>query len=188
MSLPIHAESVVGDPWAVRWVVEAGSIAVGEVSSAPGQLGSLLRDGVLSELLVERGGVWSWLADGLDWAVEGPRVRQAVQSAVQLDGWVTVRSARLLELVARDVIEVQQGGYIASHGGVIGIAAVEQDSLVLDLGGACRDCPAAGRTLNQRIERSVRARYPELATVSRCLPALRGPVPPVRRGCPPSLG
>lgn len=180
MSVPIHPESVAGEPRALRWVVDTGSIPVGEVRSAPGQLGSLLRDGVLEQVFVEQGGVWCWLAAGRVWTVEGPGVRDAVRSAVGTDGWVTVRTPRLLGLVARDVIELQQGGYIASHGGAISIAEVDGDSLVLELGGACTDCPAAGRTLNQRIEQSIRARYPELREVSRSIPALRRRVLPAR--------
>ena len=56
---------------------------------------------------------------------------------------------------------------MSSHGGHITVESSTASSLVLDFGGACEDCPAAGATLHDRIEATVRDRYPGLAEVTR---------------------
>lgn len=164
---PIHPEAVPGEPRAVRWVVKTGEIAVGEVTQAPGTLGPLLQYGVLTRILVERGAVWTWLDEKLTWTDHGPRIRDAVAAAVGLPGWEVGPSGDLLGLIAADVVGSQLSGYISSHGGAISVVSADNDELVLDFGGACTDCPAAGRTLHDRIESTVRERYPALREVRR---------------------
>ncbi len=167
MSRPIHPESVLDHPTAVRWVVDTGELPVGAVHRAPGTLGPLLAYGVLEKVLLERGGVWTWLTPPQRWTEHGSRIRDAVVNALPLDGWeVAAGSDELLELVAHDVIRGQLGSYIASHGGEINVVEALDDVLVLDFLGACEDCPAAGQTLHERIEEAVRARYPRLKEIS----------------------
>ena len=57
--------------------------------------------------------------------------------------------------------------YINSHGGQISVVEATFDSVVLDFGGACADCPAQGRTLHDRVEATLAARYPGLKDVSK---------------------
>lgn len=78
-----------GEPQAVRWVLETGSLGVGEVTTAPGTLGPLMQYGVLTRVVLEEGAVVTWLADGHTWTDHGPRIRDAVTTAVDLDGWIT---------------------------------------------------------------------------------------------------
>lgn len=168
MSRPIHPQAVPGDRQVVRWVVATGDLPVGTVTKAPGTLGPLLEYGVITKLLVEAGGVWTWLADDHTWAEQGPRIRDAIVAALETEGWeVEEGDVDLLGHIARDVVEGELKSYIASHGGQITVVDNDVDSVSLDFGGACEDCPAAGQTLHQRVETTIRARYPRLRAVTR---------------------
>ena len=168
MRRPIHPEAVPGEPRAVRWVVDTGDLTVGEVTSAPGTLGPLMQYGVLTRMFVERGGIWTWLAEGQTWTEHGPRIRDAINAALDLPGWdVAEGSSELLRLIAADVVGNQLASYIASHGGVITVVSATNDTVTLDFGGACEDCPAAGSTLHDRVQTAVEARYPGLREIQR---------------------
>ena len=136
--------------------------------AAPGTLGPMLEYGVIPKAFVERGGVWTWLAPEHSWTDHGPRIRDAVAAAIGLDGWrVEEGSGELLGLITREILEGELKSYIASHGGQITVDSVEGDVVRLDFGGACEACPAAGATLHDRIERTIRRRYPALSRVER---------------------
>ncbi|MBK7822074.1 MAG: NifU family protein [Tessaracoccus sp.] len=162
MRRSIHPQA--GPDEAVRWVTDV-ALPVGRVVAAPGTLGPLLDYDVLTRVFVEPGGVWTWLAPGLSWTDHGPRIRDAVSAAVDLDGWRIDEDDDLLALIARDVVDGELAGYISSHGGVITVESAADGVLTLDFGGACTDCPAAGSTLHDRIESAVRERYPALVAV-----------------------
>lgn len=162
----LHPETVPGDPQAVRWVTGV-DLPVGRVRRAPGTVGPLLEYGVVARMLVERAGVWMWLAEGHTWIDNGPRIRTALSAALDLDGWeVEEGSAELLGLVAEHVLDVELKDYVASHGGRITVAETTAEAVVFDFGGACEDCPAAGSTLHERIETAVTRRYPATVTAS----------------------
>lgn len=163
----IHPQGIPGEPNAVRWVTDV-DLPVGLVTKAPGTVGPLLEYGVLSKIFVERGGVWTWLAPEQSLSEHGPRIRDAVAAAVDLDGWeISEGSAELLGHIAREVLEGELASYVASHGGHITVTGSTASTLTLDFGGACEDCPAAGSTLHDRIETTVKARYPMLERVER---------------------
>lgn len=167
MKRALHPQPIPGEPLAVRWVTDV-DLPVGRATHAPGTLGPLLEYGVLTKIMVERGGVWTWLAEGQQWTEHGSRIRDAVAAAVDLDGWeISEGSEELLGLLAREVLEGELASYVSSHGGHITVAGATPTTLTLDFAGACEDCPAAGSTLHDRIETSVRERYPLLAKVER---------------------
>ncbi|MGO1383586.1 MAG: NifU family protein [Arachnia sp.] len=168
MRTPIHPEAVTDEPQAIRWVTETAELGVGEVLHAAGTLGPMMEYGVITRMFVERGSVWTWLAPEHSWTDHGPRIRDAVVAAVDADGWdITEGSAHLLGLIADDVVRGQLASYISSHGGQISVVSAGDDAVVLDFGGACTDCPAAGSTLHDRLEVAIRERYPALREVSR---------------------
>lgn len=167
MTRPIHPQAVPGQPQALRWITQV-ELPPGEVTTAPGTLGPLLEYGVLTKVFVERSGVWTWLATQHTWAEHGPRIRDAITAALDLDGWqIKENSAELLGLIAHDVLTGELAGIITSHGGEISVASVSDSSLLLDFGGTCIDCPSAGTTLHDRIEHAVRKRYPGLVSIDR---------------------
>ncbi len=168
---PIHPEAVTDEPQAIRWVVDTAGLGSGEVLHAAGTLGPMMQYGVIPRMLVERGSVWTWLAEGHSWADRGPRVRDAVLAGIDADGWeITDGSADLLHFIADDVVRGQLSSYISSHGGRIRVVSTTVDSVMLDFGGACTDCPAAGSTLHDRVEVAIRERYPRLREISRLAP------------------
>lgn len=173
MSRPIHPQALHGQAAAVRWVTPTGSIPIGEAVDAPGRLGALLSAGVLTRMCLERDAVVTWLANGRDWADDGATVRHAVATAVEQPGWQVRPADDLLELIAQDVLAGELADYIASHGGRITLIQAADDVVLLNFGGACRDCPAAGSTLHERIETSIRRRYPALREVRRPEPTRR---------------
>lgn len=166
MKRAIHPQTIPGEQRAVRWVTET-DLPVGRVTRAPGTVGPMLEYGVLTKMLVERRGVWTWLAADHSWTEHGPRIRDAVAASLDLAGWVIDESPELLGLIAREVLEGELAGYVSSHGGHITVSTATATTLVLDFGGACEDCPAAGSTLHDRIEKTVRERYPSLVEVKR---------------------
>ncbi|MDO5736965.1 MAG: NifU family protein [Propionibacteriaceae bacterium] len=168
MRKPIHPEAVTGEPQAIRWVVDTGELLVGEVLHAAGTLGPMMQYGVITRMFVERGSVWTWLSPEHSWTDHGPRIRDAVVAAVDTDGWdITDGSADLLRFIADDVVHGQLLTFINSHGGQISVVSASIDAVVLDFGGACTDCPAQGRTLHDRVEVALVARYPQLRDVSK---------------------
>lgn len=167
MKRTLHPQAIPGEPRAIRWVTDV-DLPVGRVVKAPGTIGPLLEYGVLTRIYVERGGVWTWLDESQTWTEHGPRIRDALGVSLELDGWqVDEGSAELLGLIAREVLDGELRSYVESHGGHITVADTTATSLLLDFGGACEDCPAAGATLHDRIEKSVKARYPGLLKVDR---------------------
>ncbi len=171
MRRPIHPEAVTDEPQAIRWVVDTAELPVGEVNLAAGTLGPMMEYGVITRMFVERGSVWTWLAPEHSWTDHGPRVRDAVVAAIDAEGWeITDGSADLLHFIADDVVRAQLSSYISSHGGQINVVSTTDDSVVLDFGGACTDCPAAGSTLHDRVEVTIKDRYPGLREISRAAP------------------
>lgn len=167
MRRSIHPQAIPGEPQAIRWVTDV-DLPVGRVLKAGGTVGPMLEYGVLTKVFVERGGVWTWLDPARTWTEHGPRIRDAVKDAVDQPGWeIEEGSGELLGLIAREVLEGELKSYVASHGGHITVAAVTTDTLQLEFGGACEDCPAAASTLHDRIETVVRGRYPGLARIER---------------------
>ena len=57
-------------------------LPVGRVVKAPGTVGPLMDYGVLTKVLIERGGVWTWIAPDHTWTDHGPRIRDAIAAAV----------------------------------------------------------------------------------------------------------
>ncbi|MGI9123753.1 MAG: NifU family protein [Mycobacterium sp.] len=162
----IHPERVAGDPQAVRWVVPAGSVAVGRVRSAPGPLGEMISRGTISDALAEDAAVWLWLRDGLSWSEYGSRVRTALRDALgEAEGWgVDPAPGDVLAAVTSDLLDGSVGEFIRSHGGSVSVQQSGEEVSVR-LGGACEHCPAAGHTLRLRLIEGLRRRCPTLVDI-----------------------
>ena len=57
------------------------------------------------------------------------------------------------------------GQYLRSHGGTVRVVSAADGTVVLDLSGTCRSCPARGFTLQMRLEAEIRRLYPEVREV-----------------------
>lgn len=167
-AVPLHPEQVVGDDQALLWHAPGASLPVGRLVSAPEPLGGLLADGTLPKALCARGLVWLWLDPALTWRGAGPKVRDALSTALQhLEQWrVDPAGDEVLRRVSDYVLEGSLSAYIASHGGRISVVDVKDDAVEFDFDGACADCPAADVTLHSRVEEAIRDHYPTLARVT----------------------
>ncbi|WP_370248024.1 NifU family protein [Nocardioides sp.] len=174
-TVPIHAEAVPGDPTTVRWVVPAGRLGfVGSPAVVPAPLAGLLDDGVVSQLEVEPAAVLVTLAPPHVWAVEGDRVRTALQTALaDPAGWrapAGVTAADRLAAAARQVLAGEVGDYARSHGGRLELVAVHDGEVEIALHGTCDGCPAAGRTLEDRVLTALRRLDPSVRRVVSAAP------------------
>lgn len=164
----IHPERVSGDPRAVRWVMPAGTLAVGRVCRAPGRLGDMLSDGTISAALAEHGALWLWLRAGESWSELGVPVQAALRSALaDPAGWVIEPApGEVLERVTTDLLDGPVGDFVRSHGGSVAAQRCGDD-VIVRLGGACEHCPAAEHTLRMKLMGELRRRCPDLTEVDR---------------------
>ena len=168
MTIPLHAEQVIGEPQAVRWVVPAGRLPAGRIIGAPGRLGDLFADGTLSAGLVEHTAVWLWLRDDLSWSALGADVRAALQDALADPAGWTLEAAPgdVLERITTDLLDGPVGDFVRSHGGTVSAQRCGA-AVTVRLGGACEHCPAAGLTLHQRLMDELHRRCPDLVEIGR---------------------
>lgn len=183
-SVAVHPEPAP-HPAEVRWVAEATALRdagldfVGPVAELPGALGALRASGVVSEARVEPDAVVVRLAEGHTWRDAGGEVRTALlDSLAQGDRWQPVHDRdddAVLAAAVESVLAGQTGDYVRSHGGRIEVVAVHDGEVEVALHGTCAGCPAAGYTLDQRLEAAVRALYPALKSISATTVPSAGP-------------
>ncbi|GID10163.1 hypothetical protein Aru02nite_10520 [Actinocatenispora rupis] len=164
--IPMHPEATP-DPQVLRWVIPAGTLPLhGRVTEPPDALAALVRDGLVAAIEVETRAVLIRLADGYDWARAGGAVRDALAAALrQPDQWRSadvINDDDLLRGALRDVIDGPAGDYIRSHGGTVTIVSVHNHHAEVRMAGTCAHCPASGVTLQTRLEKDLRTRYPDL--------------------------
>jgi Fe-S cluster biogenesis protein NfuA len=166
--ISLHAERAAGDDRAVRWVIPAGGLTPGRVRRAPGALGEIVRDGTISDALVEHTAVWLWLRDGLSWSAHGGTVQRALREALaEPGGWeIDPAPGEVLELVTADLLAGTVGDFVRSHGGSVA-AQRDGDDVEVHLGGACEHCPAAEHTLRSRLLDALRRRCPDVVESDR---------------------
>lgn len=165
-TVPLHPEGTA-DPQLIRWVVPAGTLAVlGSVSSAPGELGAMLRAGSLASIDVYSVGIDIALPAGSQWREYGEPVRTALLDALASpDEWAAespVTADDELRAAVAQVLEGGAGDYIRSHGGKAEVMSVQDGCVEIRLSGTCSHCPAAGITLHERLEGAIRELAPGL--------------------------
>ncbi len=170
--VPIHPESVAGDPATLRWSIPAAALGmVGVPAVVPTALQALLDDAVLESLFVEPAAVSTTLGPGASWREHGARVRTTLQEALLTpEQWRPAGAGstadELLRAAVLQVLDGEVGHYIRSHGGSVRLLDVHDRDVKVELAGACSHCPASEITLTNRIETGIRALYPALGRVS----------------------
>jgi NFU1 iron-sulfur cluster scaffold homolog, mitochondrial len=159
--IPIHA-TATADPQQLRWVIAADRMPpAGSVRRAPGRLGVLLDDGVISEMLVRTADVLITLSAGHHWRELGDDVREALNDAL-LDpaGWRVDAStdADQLAAIAAELLAGPIGALAESHGGSIELVSVAGHTVTVRMSGACHGCPAAESTLHDKLQSELRRR------------------------------
>jgi Fe/S biogenesis protein NfuA len=162
--IAIHAERVIGDPSAVRWVVPPGLLTPGRIRRAPGAVGRLFADGTLTAGMAEHTAVWLWLRDDLSWRRLGRAVDRALRDGLLApEGWdITPAPGDVLERVTADLLDGSVGDFVRSHGGSATARRLDGGVIEVQLGGACEHCSAAGHTLRLRLLGELRRRCPDL--------------------------
>ena len=64
-----------------------------------------------------------------------------------------------------EVLQTQVNPYVASHGGVIRLIDVRDNTVFLQMGGGCQGCGMATATLKQGVEVAIRAAVPEVGDI-----------------------
>ena len=170
--VPVHPEPVPGDDRALRWSVPAGTLAfVGVPGGLPAPLARLVEDGVLTAVTVEPAAVCTTLAGHHTWRAQGAAVREALQAGLaDPAGWAPPDGGGdaddVLRMAVHEVIDGEVGDYIRSHGGRVELVEAHGGEVELRLSGACTHCPASGSTLGERVETALRARYPDLRSLT----------------------
>lgn len=178
--VPVHPEAVPGDDSELRWVIPAGILNfVGNATTVPPDLRELIADGTVESMIVESTAVRTRLVAGHTWRRDGARVRAALQAGLATPHqWSTTDAGSpddVLRMAVQNVIGGEVGDYVRSHGGLIELLDVTDGHVQVRLTGACAHCPSANITLDERFETAVRARYPDLRSVTaRPAPGLRG--------------
>ena len=212
--LALHPEAVDGQTATLRWVTRAADALgfVGVPAAVPAPLADLLAGAgtpaagtpvpaapgaVLSGVVVEPGAVLTTLATGRTWRAEGATVRTALaRSLARPAAWTApagVGDDDVLAAVVEQVLAGEVGEYVRSHGGRITLVRAAGGAVEVALSGACTHCPAAGLTLDGRVEAAVRARHPALVSLTATTTAPAAPAPaaggrrrlsllPLRRG------
>jgi len=166
--IPIHAVATT-DPQQLRWVIAADRMPpAGRVCRAPGRLGALLDDGVISEMIVRTADVLITLSAGHRWRELGDDVREALNNAL-LDptGWRVDASTNTSQLAAitAELLAGPVGALAESHGGSIELVSVDGNTVTVRMSGACHGCPAAESTLHDKLQGELRRRAGQHVTV-----------------------
>jgi Fe-S cluster biogenesis protein NfuA len=164
----MHA-TATADPQQLRWVIAADQLPpAGTVRGAPGRLGALLDDGVISEMAVRTTDVLITLRAGKRWRELGDDVREALNDAL-LDptGWRIDASDDPTQVaaIAAELLAGPIGALAESHGGSIELVSVAGDNVNVRLSGACHGCPAAAATLHDKLQHELRRRSGRNITV-----------------------
>lgn len=127
------------------------------------------------------GSEWTVECAGFDLHVDADSVRWLDQAQIDFEpnstgGQLNIRAPKikgdmpdgesgLVERV-RYVIDAEINPQIASHGGRISLLEVSSDGVVvLQFGGGCHGCGMVDVTLKQGVEKTLRARVPEITAV-----------------------
>jgi Fe-S cluster biogenesis protein NfuA len=128
-------------------------------------------DGVV-EVLVNHDTVRVALAGDADWEDSAPRVGAAIRDALA-SGTPAIsdavgESALAPEEIRRRVQQVLDtiiNPAVASHGGVVHLLDVSNNTVFLEFGGGCQGCGMVSVTLKHGVERTIRDEVPEVGAI-----------------------
>lgn len=176
------------DPATLEWVVEPGLIrftweggagdgaGLVERGALPPRIARYLEEGLLSRLRLQPGRIYTTLAPGGDWAEIARPLWSDLYRTLTEDpaGWPTgdlpvasptaASDAELAQAV-EELIAREAGAFAATHGGSMALESVHDGVVRVHMSGACRNCPAAQRTLLQQIELQLRHRFTNLREI-----------------------
>jgi Fe/S biogenesis protein NfuA len=112
---------------------------------------------------------------GLTVVVDAESARDLAGSTISLDERVPGGALHIenpnegwkdpVAAAVQDVIDRQINPGIASHGGMVTLLDVREDTVYIQLGGGCQGCAAVPATLRQGIEVAIKEQVPQISAV-----------------------
>lgn len=127
-------------------------------------------DGV-ADVLVSHDTVRVTLAGDADWESKVPQVgaaiRDALASGAPISEAVTESLLAPEEMRRRvqQVLDTIINPAVASHGGVVNLLDVANNTVFLEFGGGCQGCGMVSVTLKYGVERTIREEVPEVGAI-----------------------
>ncbi len=124
------------------------------------------------EVLVSEDSVTVAKSTGDEWKTMGKRIGSVIRELIGSEKPLIPDDFRL-EVPAREdlfnqvqkVIETKINPGVGAHGGHVELVDVKGTSVYIRMSGGCLGCGAAGITLKQGIERTIRSAFPEVTEV-----------------------
>jgi Fe-S cluster biogenesis protein NfuA len=128
-------------------------------------------DGV-ADLLVNHDTVRVTLAGDVDWDEKIPLVGMAIRDALAAGQPLVAEAVTAAQLppdeLRRRVQQVLDGVInpaVASHGGMVSLLDVSNNTVFLEFGGGCQGCGMVSVTLKYGVERTIRDEVPEVGEI-----------------------
>lgn len=179
--LRIRAESSIGDPHSMRFVLERDvqDGAMATFATADAAEGAPLARALFAipdlKLVDVSGAVVTVVKAGdSDWEGLKSLIASAIRSSISQyskplgSGVKTVGQARTdveIRLAVQEVLDRQANPAIASHGGHVRVADVQDGIVSMLMSGGCQGCAASAATLRGSVESMVRAAVPEVRDI-----------------------
>jgi len=126
----------------------------------------------ISSVLVSHDSLTIGKGTGDEWPVVGKQIGAAIrahiasgQPAVAENVSNALPSTDDIRARVEEVLQTQVNPYVASHGGVIRLIDVRDNTVFLQMGGGCQGCGMATATLKQGVEVAIRAAVPEVGDI-----------------------
>lgn len=126
----------------------------------------------ISSVLVSHDSLTIGKGTGDEWPVVGKQIGAAIrahiasgQPAVAENVANALPSTDDIRARVEEVLQTQVNPYVASHGGVIRLIDVRDNTVFLQMGGGCQGCGMATATLKQGVEVAIRAAVPEVGDI-----------------------
>jgi len=146
--------------------------AAAEDSHGSPLIDALFGLGNVGSLTVTHDSVRVALTGEADWEDYIPRVGTAIRDAVNSDAPPVSEGVTTRQLPPEEIQQkVQQvldgviNPAVASHGGMVNILDVANNTVYLEFGGGCQGCGMVGVTLKYGVERSIREEVPEVGEI-----------------------
>lgn len=179
--LRIRAESSIGDPHSMRFVLERdvqdgamATFATADAAEGPPLARALFAIPGLKLVDVSGAVVTVVKAGDSDWEGLKSLIASAIRSSISQwskplgNGVKTVGQARTdveIRLAVQEVLDRQANPAIASHGGHVRVTDVQDGIVSMLMSGGCQGCAASAATLRGSVESMVRAAVPEVRDI-----------------------
>lgn len=107
-----------------------------------------------------------------EWPVVGKQVGQAIRAslasgvpAVRADLRDTLPPPEAIREKVEQVLQREINPWVGQHGGVVTLVEVQENNVLLQMGGGCQGCGSATATLRFGVETAIRASVPEVGAI-----------------------